>query len=97
MKTFNTFINEAKLSSKGFTFTITHYNNNGVMYISFIPDAKTFDSHSKNQMAEFILNRINNIKALKDAFVFRLGNQGAGIVFEIDVWQLVENISKEIK
>ena len=97
MKTFLNFINEAKFSSKDFTFTITHHADKNGINISFIPDSKTLDSHSENEMVEFILKRINVIKVLNNTFIFRSDHQAAGIVFSLDVYQFTENIINEIK
>jgi hypothetical protein len=96
-KIFEEFINEARFNSKDFTFTITHFTDKNGLSIQFIPDSKTLDSHSKNEMVDFIMSKLEKIKVFNGCFTFRSGSGSAGMVFNIDGYCLVDNILKEIK
>ena len=103
MKTFNEyreegFINESnKFSSHGFTFTIMGHQDNKGSYISFIPDSKTLDTYSKDEMATWIDTVFNNLEYFRDSVSWDKNHAAAGIVFRINSSYLADSLVKEFK
>jgi hypothetical protein len=98
IQSFNDFLNEAnKFSSSGFTFTIMGNQDSKGSYISFLPDGKTLDAYSKDEMADFIDSYFNNMDYFRDCMSWDKGHQAAGIVFRINANYLADSLLKEFK
>jgi hypothetical protein len=98
MKTFNELILEAnKFSSQGFTFTITGSQDREGSYISFLPDSKTLDTYSKNEMASFIEKYFNNMEFFRDCMEWEKNHVAAGLIFRINASYLADSLLKEFK
>ena len=92
------FVNEAnKFSASGFTFTIMGNQDSKGSYISFLPDGKTLDSYSKDEMANFIDSYFNNMDYFRDCMSWDEGHSAAGIVFRINASYLADSLIKEFK
>ena len=91
-------VNEAnKFSASGFTFTIMGDQDSKGSYISFLPDGKTLDSYSKDEMANFIDSYFNNMDYFRDCMEWDKGHNAAGIVFRINASYLADSLIKEFK
>jgi hypothetical protein len=98
MKTFNELILEAnKFSASGFTFTIMGNQDSKGSYISFLPDGKTLDNYSKDEMASFIDSYFNNMDFFRDCMGWDKTHPAAGIVFRINASYLADSLLKEFK
>ena len=98
MKTFVETINESnKFSTDGFTFTITGNQDSKGSYINFLPDGKTVDSFSKDEMASFIDKYFNNMEFLRDCMTLDKSHPAAGLVFRINASNLADSLLKEFK
>jgi hypothetical protein len=98
MKTFNELILEAnRFSSSGFTFTIMGNQDSKGSYISFLPDGKTVDNYSKDEMASFIEKYFNNMEFFRDCMGWDKSHPAAGIVFRINASYLADSLLKEFK
>ena len=92
------FINEAnKFTASGFTFTIMGNQDSQGSYISFLPDSKTVDTYSRDEMASFIEKYFNNMEFFRDCMYLN-DYHGAGIiVFRINASNLAGSLLKEFK
>lgn len=98
MKTFLEAINEDnKFSASGFTFNIMGNQDSRGSYISFLPDSKTVDSFSKQEMANFIDKYFNNMEFFRDCIIWDKSHPAAGIVFRINASYLADSLVKEFK
>jgi hypothetical protein len=98
MKTFLEAINEDnKFSASGFTFNIMGNQDSKGSYISFLPDSKTVDSFSKQEMANFIDKYFNNMEFFRDCMIWDKSHSAAGIVFRINASYLADSLVKEFK
>ena len=98
LQSFNDFLNEAnKFSTSGFTFTIIGNQDSKGSYISFLPDSKTLDNYSKDEMANFIDSYFNNMDYFRDCMGWDKGHPAAGIVFRINANYLADSLLKEFK
>jgi hypothetical protein len=91
-------INEAnKFSSSGFTFSIMGNHDSKGSYISFLPDGKTVDTYSKEEMAAFIEKYFNNMDYFRDCMEWDNSHSAAGLVFRINAGYLADSLLKEFK
>lgn len=98
MKTFLETINESnKFTTNGFTFTILGRKDSTGAYINFLPDSKTVESFSKDEMADFIDRYFNNMEYFRDCMSWDKGHPAAGIVFRINASYLADSLVKEFK
>ena len=98
MKTFNELILEAnRFSSIGFTFTIIGNQDHAGSYIQFIPDGKTVDTYSKDEMASFIEKYFNNMEFFRDCMEWQKNHVAAGLIFRINASYLADSLLKEFK
>ena len=103
MKTFKEyseegFVNESnKFSSHGFTFTIMGNQDSKGSYISFLPDSKTLDTYSKDEMANWIYKVFNNMEFFRDSVSWDKNHVAAGIIFRINAMYLADSLVKEFK
>jgi hypothetical protein len=98
MKSFLETINESsKFSTNGFTFTIMGSQDSKGSYISFLPDSKTVDSFSKDEMASFIDKYFNNMEFFRDCMTWDKSHPAAGLVFRINAGYLADSLLKEFK
>jgi len=98
MKTFKELILEAnKFSASGFTFTIMGSKDRDGSYIQFIPDGKTVDTYSKDEMATWIDSVFNNMDFFRDCMIWEKNHVAAGLVFRINANYLADSLLKEFK
>jgi hypothetical protein len=98
MKTFLEAINEDnKFSASGFTFNIMGNQDSKGSYISFLPDGKTVDTFSKQEMANFIEKYFNNMEFFRDCMTWDKSHPAGGIVFRINASYLADSLVKEFK
>jgi hypothetical protein len=98
MKTFNELILEAnRFSSSGFTFTMIGNQDHAGSYIQFIPDGKTVDNYSKEEMASFIEKYFNNMDFFRDCMEWEKNHVAAGLIFRINARYLADSLLKEFK
>jgi hypothetical protein len=101
MKTFNelrALITEAnKFSSHGFTFTIMGGKDRDGSYVSFLPDSKTLDTYSKDEMIGWIDSVFNNMDFFRDCMIWEKNHVAAGLVFRINANYLADSLLKEFK
>ena len=98
MKTFNELILEAnKFSSSGFTFTMIGNQDSKGSYIIFLPDSKTVDTYSKEEMAGWIDSVFNNMEFFRDCMELEKNHVAAGLVFRINANYLADSLLKEFK
>jgi len=98
MKTFKELVTEAnKFSASGFTFTILGNHDREGSYISFIPDGKTLDTYTKEEMAGWIDSVFNNMDFFRDSVSWDKKHVAAGLVFRIDAKYLADSLLKEFK
>lgn len=98
MKTFKELITEAnKFSSHGFTFTILGNQDHAGSYISFLPDGKTVDTYSKEEMANWIDSVFNNMDFFRDCMTWEKNHVAAGLIFRINANYLADSLLKEFK
>lgn len=98
LQSFDDFLNEAnKFSNSGFTFTIIGNQDSKGSYISFLPDGKTVDNYSKDEMASFIDSYFNNMDYFRDCMEWDKGHPAAGVVFRINASYLADSLLKEFK
>lgn len=91
-------VNESnKFTASGFTFTIMGNQDSKGSYISFLPDGKTLDGYSKDEMANFIDSYFNNMDYFRDCMSWDKGHPAAGIVFRINANYLADSLLKEFK
>lgn len=98
MKTFKELITESnKFSSHGFTFTISGSQDREGSYIIFLPDSKTVDTYSKDEMAGWIDTVFNNMEFFRDCMAWEKNHNAAGIVFRINANYLADSLLNEFK
>lgn len=98
MKTFLETLNEDnKFSTSGFTFTIRGFQDAKGTAIGFLPDSKTLDTYSKDEMANFIDKYFNNMEFFRDCMSWDKTSAAAGIVFRINANYLADSLLKEFK
>lgn len=90
-------LNENKFSTSGFTFTIIGSQDAKGSYLQFIPDGKTVDTYSKEEMANFIEKYFNNMDYFRDCMTWDKGHNAAGIIFRINASYLADSLLKEFK
>lgn len=91
-------VNESnKFTASGFTYTIMGNQDSKGSYISFLPDGKTLDGYSKDEMANFIDSYFNNMDYFRDCMSWDKGHPAAGIVFRINANYLADSLLKEFK
>lgn len=96
-KLFEQFLNEAKFSADGFTFTIMGNQDTKGSYISFIPDSKTLDNYTAEESVSWIDRVFNNMEFFRDCMEFEPKHNAAGYVFRIDASNLADSLVKEFK
>ena len=98
LQSFDDFLNEAnKFSTSGFTFTIIGNQDHAGSYIQFIPDGKTVDNYSKDEMASFIEKYFNNMEFFRDCMEWQKNHVAAGLIFRINAGYLADSLLKEFK
>ena len=95
---FNEFVNEGKVSFSKMDFVITSFIDNKGLAIQFLPNNKTLDKFSTNEMVEKIKGMIaKNVTDLKDHLYFEINNGAAGLVFRLDQYGFAEMIERKLK
>ena len=97
IKQFENFLNEAKFSASGFTFTMMGSQDSKGSYISFLPDGKTLDTYSKDECANWIDSVFNNMEFFRDCMEWDKNHNAAGLVFRINSSYLADSLLKEFK
>lgn len=98
LQSFNDFVNEAnKFSASGFTFTIIGNQDSKGSYISFLPDSKTVDNYTKDEMAGWIDSVFNNMEFFRDCMTWEKNHVAAGLIFRINSNYLADSLLKEFK
>ena len=96
--TFDGFINEGKVSIGKMKFSVLVFNDTKGLYIQFIPDGKTLDKFSKNEMVDGIKEKLDSaMPQFASALWFSIDNQTTGVIFRLDQYKLEEIITKAIK
>ena len=96
--TFDGFINEGKVSIGKMKFSVLVSNDTKGLYIQFIPDGKTLDKFSKNDMVDSIKDKLDSaMPQFASALWFSIENQTTGVIFRLDPYKLEEIITKAIK
>ena len=96
--TFDGFINEGKVSIGKMKFSVLVSNDTKGLYIQFIPDGKTLDKFSKNDMVDSIKDKLDSaMPQFASALWFSIDNQTTGVIFRLDPYKLEEIITKAIK
>ena len=96
--TFDGFINEGKVSIGKMKFSVLVSNDTKGLYIQFIPDGKTLDEFSKNDMVDNIKDKLDSsMPQFASALWFSIDNQATGVIFRLDPYKLEEIITKAIK
>jgi hypothetical protein len=95
---FENFVNEGKVTINKMNFSIHAFNDAKGLSVQFIPDGKTLDKFSKNEMAESIKSKLTSaMPKFADALYYSIDNQAAGLSFRVDIYELSEIITKAIK
>lgn len=95
---FNEFINEGKVVISKMEFVVTSFVDNKGLAIQFLPNNKTLDKFSTNEMVEKIKGMIaKNITDLRDLLYFEINNGAAGLVFRLDQYGFAEMIERKLK
>lgn len=98
IKVFDRFINEGKVSIGNMKFSVLSSNDAKGLYVQFIPDGKTLDKFSKNDMVDNIKNKLDSaMPQFASALWFSIDNQTTGVIFRLDPYKLEEIITKAIK
>ena len=87
----------SKFSSHGFTFTIMGSQDSKGSFLSFLPDSKTLDTYSKQDMANWIDSVFNNMEYFRDCVTYDEKHVAAGLVFRINATYLADTLLKEFK
>ena len=96
--TFKGFINEGKVSIGKMKFSVLVSNDTKGLYVQFIPDGKTLDNFSKNEMVDNIKDKLDSaMPQFANALWFSIDNQTTGVIFRLDQYKLEEIITKAIK
>lgn len=95
---FEDFLNEGKVSIGKMNFSVHVFNDTKGLYLQFLPDSKTLDSFSKNEMVDVIKAKLDKaMPQFASALWFAIDNQAAGLNFKLDTYKLGEIITKAIK
>ena len=95
---FENFINEGKVTINKMNFTIHVFNDTKGLSVQFIPDSKTLDKFSKNEMVDSIKAKLTSaMPKFADSLYFAIDNAAAGLSFRVDTFELSEIITKAIK
>ena len=98
VQTYENFLNEGWVSFEGMKFMSTIFNDPRGMAIQFMPDSKTLDKFSKNEQVETVLARLKkNMPEFASTLWHEQGNQAAGLIFRVDIFELNDIIIKAIK
>jgi hypothetical protein len=96
---FNEFLNEGKVSFSKMEFVVTSFVDNKGLAIQFLPNIKTLDKFSANEMVNAITATINkNISDLNGILYFEInGHVAAGLVFRLDQYEFAKMIERKLK
>ena len=95
---FNEFINEGKIVLSKMEFVVTSFVDRNGLAIQFLPNNKTLDNYSSNEMVEKITGMINkNISDLNGLLYFEINGHAAGLVFRLNQYEFVKMIERKLK
>lgn len=95
---FDEFLNEGKVVISKMEFTIISFVDNKGLAIQFLPNNKTLDKFSTNEMVEKIKGMIaKNITDLTNLLYFEINNGAAGLVFRLDQYEFAKMIERKLK
>tara|TARA_R110001599_G_C12028825_1_gene639854 strand:+ start:232 stop:528 length:297 start_codon:yes stop_codon:yes gene_type:complete len=98
MITFNSFLNEGKLSWGGMQFTVSSFVDRDGMYISFIPNSKTLDLTSTESLAERVKDKLDTkMPLLASTLEYKSDHHAAGLTFKLNQYDLADAVIKGLK